>query len=386
MSDESEYEFFKLRQAAKTYISKVFSFNSRNPERVRQVRMVLEGSDRLHLGEIEGALCLRLTGNFRKTQVSALVTQDENQIKRLTLQTFKLRSGDWIESVEKDEFTFRGDEFERLLTFLRQIEFVDMSNDQNFQIEDISSQAGPKAIIDASDRNLVERIKSLGGAHRDAVLRELQQSLTNDDVNTLLGRRQGLEEFETQICGNWSESQWQDFFEREQWVFGYGLDYRIMRQFSREAVVGRGGIDNQNKPVTDFLMTYTEYTVLVEIKRPGTAIFKHARGGRAGTWEFTTDFTGAVSQILEQKAEWSSFAETGEHYDKATGRRLTARTRNARCILVIGSRAEFEGAVNEREANLKRDTFELFRRECRSIDIITFDELLERAQFIARSG
>lgn len=386
MSDEKDFEFFKLRQAAKTYISKVFSFNSRNAERVRQVRMVIEGSDRLHLGEIEGALCLRLTGNSRKTQVSALVTQDENQIKRLTLQTFKSRSGGWIESVEKDEFTFRGEEFTRLLTFLRQIEFIDMSNDQNFQIEDISSQPGPKAIIDASDRNLVERIKHLSGAQRDAVLREIQQSLTDDEVNTLLGRKQGLEEFETQIGGNWSETQWQDFFDREQWVFGYGLDYRIMRQFSREAVVGAGGIDNQNKPVTDFLMTFTEYTVLVEIKRPGTAIFRQAKGGRAGTWEFTTDFTSAVSQILEQKAEWSSFAETGEHYDKITGRRLTARTRNARCILVIGSRAEFEGAVSEREANLKRDTFELFRRECRSIDIITFDELLERAQFIARSG
>jgi len=32
-----------------------------------------------------------------------------------------------------------------------------------------------------------------------------------------------------------------------------------------------------------------------------------------------------------------------------------------------------------------RDTFELFRRENRSIDIVTFDELLERARFITRS-
>ena len=385
MDDETDLKFFNLRQAAKTYISKVFSFNSRNLEPVRHVRMVIEGSDRLHVGEIKGALCLRLSGKSRKTQVSALVTQDENQIKRLTLQTFKSRSGDWIESVEKDEFTFRSDEFKRLLSFLDQIKFVDLSNDQNFQIEDISSQAGPKAIIDASDRSLVEHIKKMDGAQRDAVLRQLQQSLTDDELNTLLGRKQGLEEFEAQIDGDWSETNWQDFFEREQWVFGYGLDYRIMRQFSREAVVGTGGIDNQNKPVTDFLMTFTEYTVLVEIKRPGTAIFKPAKRGRAGTWEFTTDFTSAVSQILEQKAEWSSFAETGEHYDKATGRRLTARTRNARSILVIGSHAEFDGAGSDREANLKRDTFELFRRECRSIDIITFDELLERAQFIARS-
>jgi hypothetical protein len=30
------------------------------------------------------------------------------------------------------------------------------------------------------------------------------------------------------------------------------------------------------------------------------------------------------------------------------------------------------------------DTLELFRREMRSTDIITFDELLERARFITR--
>jgi len=151
MSDESEYEYFKLRRQAKTYISKVFTFGL-NPERVCWVRMVVEGNDRVLLGEINGALCLRLTGNIRKTQVAALITQDDKELKRLTLQTFKTRAGDWIEAVEKDEFSFRADEFSRLLDFLSKIKFIDLSNQENFQIEDISTKAGPKAIIDASDR------------------------------------------------------------------------------------------------------------------------------------------------------------------------------------------------------------------------------------------
>lgn len=386
MSDESEYNFFKLRKAAKTYISKVFTFSERNSERVRQVRMVVEGSDHLHLGEIDGAMCLRLTGNSRKTQVSVLVTQDDKQIKRLTLQTFKSRAGDWIEAVEKDEFTFRGDEFTRLLAFLSQIEFIDLSNEQNFQIEDISTEAGPKAIIDASDRGIVEQIKGMTEAQRGAILQALQRSLTDEEINILLGRKQGLAEFEAHMSSsNWTEADWQNFFEREQWVFGYGLDYRVMRQFDREMMVGAGGTDSQNKPVVDFLMNFTDYTVLVEIKRPDTPIFKGNRGGRAGTWEFSSEFMGAVSQIIEQKAEWSAFAQTGEHYNKAGSRLLTTRTKNARTILVIGSRDEFTGSQDARSANVKRDTFELFRRECRSIDIVTFDELLERARFIARS-
>ena len=93
---------------------------------------------------------------------------------------------------------------------------------------------------------------------------------------------------------------------------------------------------------------------------------------------------GAVSQVIEQKAEWLSFAQTGEHYNKA-GNVLEARTRNAKTILVIGSRDQFSRLGNARDAGIMRDTFELFRRENRSIDIVTFDELLERARFITRS-
>lgn len=386
MSDESEYEFFKLRKQSKTYISKVFTFNGINPEPLRNVKMVVEGNDQVLLGEVDGAMCLRLTGNTRKTQVSALVTQDDKKVKRVTLQTFKTRAGDWIESIEKDEFTFRADELTRLLGFLSQIEFIDLSNQENFHIEDISTKAGPKAIIDASDRGIIERIRNMPDGQRIGLLRAMQETLTEEEINILLGRKQGLEEYEKHMqLGDWSEAQWQDFFEREQWVFGYGLDYRVMRQFGREVTVGGGGTDNQNKPVIDFLMSFTDYTVLVEIKKPDTPIFRSSRGGRAGTWEFTPEFMSAVSQIIEQKAEWLSFAQTGEHYNKAGTEVLSARTRNAKSILVIGSREEFSRSGNPRADNVMRDTFELFRRENRSIDIVTFDELLERAKFITRS-
>jgi hypothetical protein len=131
---------------------------------------------------------------------------------------------------------------------------------------------------------------------------------------------------------DWREAQWQDFFGREQWVFGYGLDYRMMRQFDREMTVGGGGTDNKNKPVIDFLMSFTDYTVLVEIKTPDTPIFTASRRGRAGTWEFSREFMSAVSQIIEQKAEWLSFAQTGEHHNRA-GTNRPARS----CTHVVGT-------------------------------------------------
>lgn len=382
---DDDAKFFELRKEGKIYLSKVFTHEGISQERRRLGHAVFEGTERVVLGEIEGALCLRSTGNQRKTQVMALVSQDDATIKRVTLQTFKSRSNDWYQGYEKDAFTFRADEFERLLEFLNRIKFIDLSNEANFQVEDISVAAGPKVIIDAIDRSLVNTIEQLGSSQRNYLFRSLHLDLTQEEVNLLLGRRQALEEFETQLReGKWAETGWQDFFAKQSWVFGYGLDYRIMRPFDREMVVGTAGADNRNKPTVDFLMTFTDYTVLVEIKRPNTHIFQLQKSGRAGTWRFSADFMDAVSQVLEQKAEWLSAAQSGDHFNKSGTRRLEARTRDTRTILVISNKAEFDQADNLRDATIKRDTFELFRRDTRNLEIITFDELFDRAKFIAR--
>jgi hypothetical protein len=112
MSDEDR-KFFELRKEGKIYLSKVFNQGVANPERRRLAHAVFEGTERAVLGEIEGALCLRLTGNQRKTQVTALISQDDASIKRVTLQTFQSRAGGWYQGYEKEAFTFRADEFER---------------------------------------------------------------------------------------------------------------------------------------------------------------------------------------------------------------------------------------------------------------------------------
>ncbi len=62
----SEEKFFQLRKAGKTYISKVFSWGAHTTEKLRNVRMVMEGSDEIHIGEVAGAMCLRLSGEKRK--------------------------------------------------------------------------------------------------------------------------------------------------------------------------------------------------------------------------------------------------------------------------------------------------------------------------------
>ena len=95
MSNQRDYEFFNLRKGARAFISKVFSFGGNSTERLRYVNIVFEDNDSVQVGEIEGAICLRLSGKVRKTQVTALVSQDDKKVRRLSLQTFKTRKGEW---------------------------------------------------------------------------------------------------------------------------------------------------------------------------------------------------------------------------------------------------------------------------------------------------
>jgi len=318
----------------------------------------------------------------KKQQVTVIISQDDKKIKKLTLQRFdELKSGDYT-TTDEHTFTFRGDEFQKLLSFLKSIQFIDFSNQENFQIEDLSTNTGRKTLIDSSESEFIQFINQTQGNDRIEFFKKIKSNLSKKDIDILLGRKEALDNFKNHMeKADWIESDWQAFFEKEDWIFGYGLDYKIMKTFDREMNVTSTGTDNREKAILDFLMTFTDYTVTVEMKTPGTAIFNKAKG-RSGTWAFHSDFIEATSQVLEQKAEWHILGQKNDLYNKVGNEKLQQRTRDAKAILIIGSKSEFLELVNIREKEIKQDTFELFRRGLRNIEIITYDELLARASFI----
>jgi hypothetical protein len=375
-----DFDFFNLRKEGKLFISKVFNFPT-NPEKVRNVNVVFENSDDLLFGELENGMAIRVSNNGKK-QVVVLVSQDNHKIKRFTLQRFDERKNGEIVTSEEHSFTFRGDEFEKLLMFLKSIDFIDFSNYENFQIEDLSKSNGNKVIFDIQDKDVVNYFNKSEGIQREKLLEDFKENLTVKDINILLGRRQGLEILLKEIeSENWNEKEWQAFFESQKWIFGFGLDYRVMSVFDREMNLSAVGTDNKEKVIVDFLMTFSDYTVIFEIKKPDTPIFLKTKN-RSGTWTFHSDFIEAISQVLEQKAEWLILSQNNNLYNKEGGKKLIQRTRNAKAILVIGNKSEFLNIENIREREIKQDTFELFRQETRNIEIITYDELLERTNYI----
>lgn len=171
-----------------------------------------------------------------------------------------------------------------------------------------------------------------------------------------------------------SENDWQSFFEENTWIFGYGLRYQILRVIQPQPNYGGTTVTGAGGQRGDFLTATeaeTKFTCLVEIKRPTTPLLQHEQY-RNGAWGVSRELAGAISQIQVNCAQWEiSDARTERNREILTDIYTIA----PKGIVVVGKTSELDGWD-------KRNSFERFRREIRSPEIITYDELFERAKYI----
>jgi hypothetical protein len=151
------------------------------------------------------------------------------------------------------------------------------------------------------------------------------------------------------------------------WVIGQSLSLPLII-FHDKAYVGGKDIGNKNGGVIDFIYKnkYTNNITLIEIKTPQTPLLgmKYRQ-----VYSLSSELSGAVNQILVyrdlcQKNYLSLTGNTKERFEAL----------NPKCILIIGSTESLD--IEE------KSTFELFRNELKSIEVITFDELFEKIKIL----
>jgi hypothetical protein len=159
------------------------------------------------------------------------------------------------------------------------------------------------------------------------------------------------------------------------------VDIKFIREFYNEQKVGIENSNAAGSPKAD-LLGVSDFTTLIELKTPKTPIFKKEKTkSRANTWDFTSDFIEGISQCLGQKfALDRSFLtkdfvnEQGKMLDKTITLTIDPKT-----VFIIGNRkVEFPHDLDSIH-HIKSQTFEMFRRNNRNVDAVTFDELFERA-------
>jgi hypothetical protein len=178
------------------------------------------------------------------------------------------------------------------------------------------------------------------------------------------------------------EAIWHHFFKNNDWILGLNADIKFIKDFFDEQKVGIEDSKGKGSPKTD-LLGISDFTTIIELKHHNTKIFKTTKGekSRANTWDFTPDFIEGISQCLGQKFALDKNYENKEFLNDE-GKRLRKdlhKTIDPKVVFLMGNR-KVEFPHNEDNSNIiKSETFERFKRNSRNIDILTFDELFEKA-------
>ncbi len=262
--------------------------------------------------------------------------------------------------------------FWRLLTFLRTLQQIEIP-EGSFSLISHSEADIVAALSDREKSSIVNIIKQL--------LSTEGVRLSEDDINQLLQRKEKLRVFEDSLSRNPNdEAWWQGFLENNKWIFGYGLNYEIHREEQAQPTYGGVRVDGSGGQRGDYLHSTVgdfNFTVLVEIKTPATSLLQGEAEIRNGAWSLSRKLTDAVAQIEANIATWEKEgAEQTDNRDQLEGRGVF--TVQPKGIIVIGMLRQFG------HNRSKRETFQRFRRSLHGIDILTFDELYERAKFIVQ--
>ncbi|HNV29808.1 MAG TPA: DUF4263 domain-containing protein [Cyclobacteriaceae bacterium] len=182
------------------------------------------------------------------------------------------------------------------------------------------------------------------------------------------------------------EAVWHHFLKTNDWLLGLNVDVKFIKEFIHEADLGINNTEGKGSPEGDIL-GLSAYTTLIELKTSGTKIFKMEKragdGSRTNTWAFSSDFINGISQCLAQKFDWDKNHKSKDILsDKIIIDQNEVRTLDCKTVFIIGNRHEEFPHNSNIDNILKSETFERFRRNTRNIDILTFDELFERAYHI----
>lgn len=383
MTGFSDEEIFNRSRTDKTYASPAFpDFSGR---KLRIANKVIEGGSGYEYAKVKDELVVRQTGGGR-FQIKATFLEDDRAFRSVTIQKFTSKGN------AKEYFTFGGREIAVLLKFLTDIKRIHFPDE------------GKLNILDTDLEQLLlkpDQARRLAADNPELIAALARTEITSEDIVALGFRKKQLKVFERLLSdeiyfnsiveqhGKGSEGLWQRFFEKNPWIFGYSLslinfgplDGRKLEQ----AVRGRD-LTGPGKRVDALLRSRAilSTTAFVELKHHNTGLVVES-SYRVGIWQPSKELSGAVAQVQGTVAaaleQWRAAEPVADAEGEPTGE--TLYTSEPRSFVICGRLNEFEGerGVNDR----KFRSFELYRRNLIRPEIVTFDELYERACLIVHA-
>jgi hypothetical protein len=171
--------------------------------------------------------------------------------------------------------------------------------------------------------------------------------------------------YEGMLGENLVEARWQEFFNENPFILNMAFGYPVIKVRDQASVGGRK-LSGDGEKITDFLVknSLTNNTAIFEIKTPKTPILNKTPF-RDGVYTPAADLSGSINQVLDQKYQFQK--QIAQIKDNT--RLYDIESYAVHCCLVIGKTPDGDD---------QKKSFELFRRNSKDVEIVTFDELLEK--------
>ena len=337
-----------------------------------------------------------------RVKIGMVFLRVKRDISEVNFTKFRYHKGSgWIkdktEGIKLSGFTFK-----KLIGFLQFLSTIDpaLINERKIAL----AESGPQAL----DQGTIRKIKTiLTRADGPKIIEELLKGglITSEDIVNVGYRKKQLNIFErllndgaffeayrkeNKIMKAGNESVWQHFFEANNWIFGYGLNYVFNEPLEGkklEQVVQGADIAQSGKRADGLLKTRGALNslCLVEIKDHKTPLLKAvANSYRVDCWQVSDELNGGISQSQKtvqktiENIKISPELKTTTKSGDPTGEIIYSY--QPKSYLIIGNMNEFQSnhGINQE----KFASFDLYRKNMINPEIITFDELHERAKFI----
>lgn len=342
------------------------------------------------MATVKGQVVLRETDAGRRN-IRATFSETDRRISSLDINHYTVDTGNLHPT---GSVTLHGKEIDALLAFVNTIRRVKIPGAGSLVVE-------PGALNNPQFVSESDVTKALD--ERPELLREiLRNPNLKEDLRAIGYWRNSLREFEALLtdashfervrqttAGKSAEKVWQNFFEANTWIFGYGLLYistegvvdgKLEQSLRRGSVLGGGSIPDALMRTRGAISNLC----LVEIKVHSTPlVVKEMRGG---SHLVSKELSDAVSQCqtsvsVAEEDIHKQFQPTDEQGFPTTDPIFNFRPRS---ILVIGNLSEFQSENGPSVGRFR--TFEMYRRNLVTPEIVTYDELYDRARFIVECG
>lgn len=274
-----------------------------------------------------------------------------------------------------------------LLNFLKNVEEIDFGSNSY-------------AVIDKTKKEIFDNVTKEIAI--DSFVKKYGSDVSEQDIVLLQGRRQKLDHFNELLTNNAffeserqrlginkrKEDVWQNFFENNSWIFGYGLQLVACEGLDdkklEQIIIGNDVIDGSGKRIDALLKTKGNISKILfcEIKTHLKNLLVETYD-RPGVFVPGKELRGAVAQI--QKTIYKATLKINASYLKPvkengdpTGEELLFV--KPRGIVIIGQLNDFKATTGINYEMLS--SFELYRQQISGIEILTYDELFQRIKFI----